>query len=93
MFIIPLADDTMERREVLRQIVEHPSEPYNVADLRRAVRVLDQLDMLGDSLALEDADHEFLKQRVAAAQFIRADRAVLALIDAVLDAPQSPVSA
>jgi hypothetical protein len=75
-------------------IMEHsPQKPLTVAEIRARVKVLDVLERLepdADSMVLEDADHQTLKNAIESFPWQQAGRDILEIIDDVLEA--KPVS-
>jgi hypothetical protein len=76
-------------REMVRQVIRHPLNVQQGADideLRRGIRVLDALDRAEDGvLELEDADWEHLRAKTTAMQWGFVDRRMLQFIDDVLE--------
>jgi len=85
--------DNSNYRADLKQIISTPGrEPYNLSQLRAAVKVIDKLDDAEDGfLLLEESEFDFVKRRVESAQFVRADKTILQFIDDIIDAPEVEV--
>lgn len=78
---------------VLKEVVKLPlgggqRGGTQVDEMRRDMRLLDALEASdGDRLDLEDADWNRLCEKIKAFPFAISDRELLALLDAVLQAP------
>ena len=73
--------------ELIRAIIQSPTNPQQgltVEDVRKAVRVLDALDIAKDKLELEDADYEVLKTKVENFKFGIAHKNIVTFIDDIL---------
>ena len=78
-------------REILQQIINKPLNPqrgFDAEDMRRSVKLLDQLEAADGVLDLEDADWEIVRAKVAAFPFAIAHKELIGFIDAVNDAPE-----
>lgn len=75
-------------RSFLKIALENAAEgrPLSVADMRSSIRVLDRIESPGDVISLEDADHQYLCDRLLALSFNRVDRDVMSCIDRIVDA-------
>lgn len=83
--------DNLDYREFLIQIVRTPLDPargMSVDDMRKSVRVMDILEdaVSGSTIEMEDADHEFMRQRVEGARYMRADKAIVTFVDDIIHA-------
>lgn len=70
-------------KEMLKVICEQAPDGITIADVRRAIKVIDAVEAAGDELALEDADHQYLLAKFEGMKFTRADRMILDLFDRV----------
>lgn len=81
------ATNVVDYRVVIREVIRRPLDPQRGADIeemRRGIHILDALDeQEGPILALEDADWEHLKLKVANMQWGVVDKRVLQFIDTV----------
>ena len=82
--------------EAVRQVIRRPLDPQKGADIeeiRKGIRVLDAVDKADKSnantLELEDADWEHLRDKTNAMQWAFVDRRVLEFIDAVIGADEN----
>lgn len=72
----------------LVEILRHPADPADLAEVRQAVRVLDRLDDTAPdapALVLEDADYAYLRERVLAARWPVIDRVLLQFVEDVTE--------
>jgi hypothetical protein len=53
----------------------------DIEEMRRSIRVLDALDRATDTLVLEDADYNYLKERVNRARFGMVHPAIVQFVD------------
>ena len=76
----------------IKYILENPSTPEvgaTVSEIRQSVRVLDKIeaqvqkDKPEYQIELEDADYDYLKQRVAGAHYSMNNKALLDFIDGI----------
>lgn len=68
--------------EILRTPSASNGADYD--EVRRSIRILDKLDETkGDTLQLEDADFEYMKQRVLNARWPLIDKYVMAFVEDV----------
>jgi hypothetical protein len=84
------ATNVVDYRVVIREVIRRPLDPQRGADIeemRRGIHILDALDeQSGPILALEDADWEHLRLKVANMQWGVIDKRVLQFIDTVNEA-------
>lgn len=72
---------------ILTEVVRRPSDPrtgMSIDEVRRSVRVLDNLESLestADSVSFEDADYDFLINKLNDFKFALADKRIVDLID------------
>ena len=81
---------TLDYKRLLLEYAQSPlpgGQGIGVAEMRKAIRVIDKLEAANGIVALEDADWEFLNQRVQAAQFTLAHKVIVEFVDAVANAP------
>lgn len=86
--------EKLDYRELLKALVTAPAArngSMSLDEMRRAVKILDALDRAGDTLLLEDADWVFVKDRVANAQYVRADSKIVDFADHVINAVKTEV--
>ena len=82
-------DGLFDYKLIIKNILSVPSNPQvglTVEDIRKAVRVMDLVDMSKDKLELEDADYDYLKQRVENNKFGIAHKSIVTFIDDILGA-------
>lgn len=71
-------------KDMLQVLMETPSDPRHGAtidEVRKSVRVLDVLEKSDKVLELEDADFEYLLQRVKGARFTANNRVFIDFVD------------
>lgn len=75
-------------RAQLKEIMRNPSDPKGAdyEEVRRSLRVLDALDGEDVVLKLEDADFEYMKQRILKARWPVIDKFVMTFIEDVTNA-------
>lgn len=75
-------------KETLTQILSLNSErgQMNVDAMRKRIRVLDKLDLLGPDIVLEDEEYNLLKGLIVGFNFSIAHKDLLAVLDGVLEA-------
>lgn len=79
----------VDYRVVIEQAVRVPFDRQNGAtidEMRKGIRVLDALDSANGTLELEDADWEFLKQKVERMPWAAVDRRFVKFYDDVVQA-------
>jgi hypothetical protein len=82
-------DTAVEYRECIEQAIRIPFDRQNGAsidEMRKGIRVLDALDSANGAIELEDADYEFLKQKVERMPWARIDKRFLQFYDDVMQA-------
>jgi hypothetical protein len=70
----------------LMEVIKNPSTPQGADydEMRRSIRLLDLLEAAtGDDLSIEDADFEYLKQRILLARWPFIDKVVQNFIEDV----------
>jgi hypothetical protein len=75
--------------EVLAEVVRRPlnlQQGIQIEEMRKSIRLLDAIDAANGTLELEDADHQFLKQKLDNMGWNVADRRIVQLIDDVSNA-------
>jgi|SRR5215467_9802851 len=80
---------TVEYRSVIEQAIRIPLDRQGGAtidEMRKGIRVLDALDAADGQLQLEDADWEFLKQKVEHMPWAAVDRRFLEFHDDIANA-------
>jgi hypothetical protein len=95
----PVGDPEYEANRVdyasiIEQCIRVPldrSTGATIDEMRKGIRVLDALDArVGDVIQLEDADWEFLKQKVEKMPWGMTDRRLVRFYDDVFSATESP---
>ena len=95
----PLGDPNYEINRVdyaavIEQAVRIPFDRQTGAtidEMRKGIRVLDALDArVGDTMQLEDADWEYLKQKVERMPWAVVDRRFIQFYDDVMNATEAP---
>lgn len=85
--VVELDDIELNYRNEILSILSTPEDRQagaNIEEMRRAIRVLEVLDALdedADVLELEDADYEYLKERIQKARFGMVHPAIVQFID------------
>jgi hypothetical protein len=77
---------TISYADVLVEVVRRPLNPQQgiqIDEMRKSIRLLDALDAANGTLELEDADYQFLKQKLDNMGWNIADRRIVQLIDDV----------
>jgi len=72
--------------EVVRQVIRRPLDQQKGADIeemRKGIRILDQLDKSTTVLELEDADWEHLKTKTNAMPWAFVDKRIIEFVDLV----------
>lgn len=74
--------------DVFKQVAEHsPQRPFTIEEMRKRVKLLDAIDAAtGDTLVVEDAEHELLKKALQEFPWNRADRELLKIIEDGIEA-------
>ena len=83
------AINLIDYRVVIEQAVRVPLDRQNGAtidEMRRGIRILDALDRANGQLELEDADWDFLKQKVERMPWAQVDRRFVQFYDDVMQA-------
>lgn len=104
MKLIPLREfPGLKTIDILKAVIERPSQGAGVAAIRAGCRVLDALEtgvhpaggVTPAGLVLEDADHAFLAKAVGGFTFGVVSKDLLTVIDDVLnaEAPRLPAAA
>jgi len=83
-------DGKQNSKEVFRAVAEHsPQKPISVSEMRKRVKLLDVLDAaLGDSIVVEDAEWQVLKDIMESFPWSQATKQLLAIIDDVINAAE-----
>lgn len=68
-------------KDILSGILTHAAEGMDIKGFRSALKILDKVEAADTTLALEDAEHDFLLMRFRATKFVRADRALVSLYE------------
>ena len=90
--VVKLVDNELNYRNEIRTILSTPEDQQagaTIEEMRRAIRVLDALDVLDEDaevLELEDADYSYLQGRVTNARFGMVHPAIVQFIDDVTTA-------
>jgi hypothetical protein len=77
--------------DAIRTVIRQPLDPQrgvHIDELRRGIRILDKLDASTDTLELEDADYDHLRQKIEAMAWGMVDRNLLDFIDAIFSAAE-----
>jgi hypothetical protein len=75
-------------KELLKIICEQAPDGITIADVRRAIKLIDKIDAAGSTVALEDAEHQYLTAKFEGMKFVKADRTVLDLFDRLASAKE-----
>lgn len=90
MKTVPLRESpSLKTVEIIKAVLERPTQGAVVSELRARCRVLDALDRVqpdATELYLEDADHDTLVRAVNTFVFGVATKDVLAIVDDILEA-------
>lgn len=83
---------TLDYKKELLRLSETPApgQSFSVAQMRKAIRVTEKLEAANGHVVLEDADWEFLNQRVQAEQWGLAHKAIVQFVSDVENAPTEP---
>jgi hypothetical protein len=73
-------------KDLLKVICEQSPEGVTIADVRRAIKLIDAIDAADNVLSLEDADHLYLRVKFEGMKFVKADRGILDLFDRIATA-------
>jgi hypothetical protein len=81
-------DGTPKKLSYQAQLIEIMRTPTgdkgaDIEEIRRSIKVLDALEKTGDTLQLEDADFEFMANKIKYARWPVIDRYVLQFIEDV----------
>lgn len=79
----------IDYRTIIDQAIRVPLDRQNGAtidEMRKGIRVLDALDRANGTLELEDADWDFLKQKVEKMPWAAVDRRFVRFYDDVMQA-------
>ncbi len=85
--VVDIDTGALDYKKELIIIFRSPTDPKAGADIeemRRSIRVLDALDKASDTLELEDADYNYLKERVNRARFGMVHPAIVQFVDDML---------
>ena len=77
-------------REQILGMVRGPSgDHFDIPEMRKAMRVIDLIEAAedGDTVGLEDADWEYLRDRVTHGKYVIADKAILSFVADIEGAP------
>lgn len=82
--VFKVGEQEMTYKELVKMCVNNPlKEGFTADDMRKRQRVLDALDLAGDSLLLEDADSDLLKHCVAEMRWTLVNKDLLEFCDSV----------
>lgn len=81
------------REQILGMVRQPSGDHFDVPEMRKAMRLIDVIEPAddGDTVGLEDADWEYLKERVMHGRYVVADNAILSFIADVEGAPTTPL--
>ncbi len=82
---------TLDYKESLILLARQPlsgERGMEIEEMRKSIRLLDALEAAEGSVSLEDADYEYLKQKVHAGRFARANRETFQFLRDVLGEEQ-----
>ena len=74
----------LDYKALLQAILESPLDPTkgtSIGEIRRSVRVLDAIDNMEESLQLEDADFEYMLERIRNAKFTSNNQVFIDFVD------------
>lgn len=77
-------ESDFEYKAMLQVLLENPANPQQgagIAEVRRCIKLLDLLDTPGGEIVLEDADFQFLLERVRGTKFTHNNRAFVEFVD------------
>ena len=75
---------TLDYRDMLYILMETPANPQAGADIgevRKSIRVMDALEKANGTLQLEDADFDYVLQRVKAAKFTSSNKVFVDFVE------------
>ena len=70
-------------KEILSQMLSVSSDGMTVSDIRQSIKVIDKIDLCKNNLELEDADYEFVIQRLHKTKFAKADKELVMFFDRI----------
>lgn len=77
----------IEYSSVLKEVLSRPVDQAKGADIqemRRSIRVLDALDRANGTLELEDADYQYLRDKIGNMHWNVIDRRIVQFVDDIL---------
>ena len=80
----------LDYRTQLLGFIEEPPGGATISQQRKIARVYDALETAEDYVCLEDADHDTLCTILREIKFKVFNREILAMLESVLEAPESP---
>jgi hypothetical protein len=89
------ATSVIDYRAVIEQCLRVPLDRQTGAtidEMRKSIRILDALEVASDTLALEDADWEFLKRKVDAMPWAVVDRRIVRFHDDIVGASDESIN-
>lgn len=89
-------EQTLEYKPLIQVIIETPSNQgagTTIAEMRKSIRILDALEKEDDVLLLEDADYDYLKDRINSARFTSNNRVFIDFVDYINDPEPTPEAA
>jgi hypothetical protein len=82
--VVEFDQGVLDYKKELTTIFHTPADPKagaEIEEMRRSIRVLDALDKATDVLELEDADYNYLRERINKARFGMVHPAIVQFID------------
>ena len=73
-------------KALLTAILESASGGMDIGEVRRSIKLIDKIQVANESMTLEDAEYEYLKQRYMGTKFTRVNKEVVTLADNIENA-------
>lgn len=73
-------------KALLTAILESASGGMDIGEVRRSIKLIDKIQETTNSLAVEDAEYEYLKHRYMGTKFTRVNKDVVTLADNIENA-------
>jgi hypothetical protein len=87
--ILGKKENGFDYKLLIKNILSVPVNPQvglTVDEIRKAVRIMDLIDKSKDKLELEDADYDYLKNRIETNKFAIAHKDIIEFVDDILEA-------
>lgn len=77
-------ESTLDYKALLQAILESPLDPAkgtSIGEIRKSVRVLDAIENMEETLQLEDADFDYMLERIRNAKFTSNNKVFIDFVD------------